>query len=224
MDNINIVEWIGYIGSVIIAISLTMSSIIRLRWLNLLGASIFSTYGFIIGSMPVAFLNMFITMINIFYLVKMYSAKDFFKILQIKRIENRYLQFFLDYYAKDINKFFPGFCEKYLNQSFNNDELLCLLIIRNANVAGLFIGKKISDDEMQVEIDFATPEYRDFKTGRYIYRQNINFFEEMGIKKLITHSKNKAHLRYLNKMGFYEQKNQHTEKILVKQLVSQNNS
>lgn len=216
MDNINIVEWIGYIGSVIIAISLTMSSIIRLRWLNLLGASIFSTYGFIIGSMPVAFLNMFISMINIFYLVKIYSTKDYFKILQIKRIENRYLQFFLDYYAKDINKFFPGFCEKYLNQSFNNDELLCLFVIRNANVAGLFIGKKISEDEMLIEIDFATPEYRDLKTGRYIYKQNKKFFEEMGVKKLLAHSKNKAHHQYLKRMGFIENDPQSDSNLLVK--------
>jgi len=218
MENINLVEWIGYIGSVIIAISLTMSSIIRLRWLNLLGASIFSTYGFIIGSMPVAFLNTFISMINIFYLIKIYSTKDFFKILQIKRIENRYLQFFLDYHAQDINKFFPGFCEKYLNQSYNNDDMLCLFVIRNANVAGLFIGKKISEDEMHIEIDFATPEYRDFKTGRYIYGENKDFFKEMGIKKLITHSKNKAHHHYLKKMGFTEKDGPSDRNLLVKKI------
>jgi hypothetical protein len=216
-ENINIVEWIGYVGSAIVAISLTMSSIIRLRWLNLLGASIFSTYGFIIGAMPVAFLNLFITLINIFYLARIYSAKDYFKILHIRK-ENRYLQYFLDYYSKDINKFFPGFCENFKNHMYDNENLLCILIIRNANVAGLFIGKKISDDEMFIEIDFATPEYRDFKTGNYVYRQSQEHFREMGIKKLSTEPKNKKHHHYLKKMGFTEKSGNNDRITMIKRV------
>lgn len=216
-ENINIVEWIGYVGSAIVAISLTMSSIIRLRWLNLLGASIFSTYGFIIGAMPVAFLNLFITLINIFYLARIYSAKDYFKILHIRK-ENRYLQYFLDYYSKDINKFFPGFCENFKNHMYDNENLLCLLIIRNANIAGLFIGKKISDDEMFIEIDFATPEYRDFKTGNYVYRQSQEHFREMGIKNLSTEPKNRKHYHYLKKMRFTERSGNDDRITMIKQV------
>ncbi|MFN2395952.1 MAG: hypothetical protein ABR597_09725 [Bacteroidales bacterium] len=216
-ENINIIEWVGYVGSAIIAISLTMSSIIRLRWFNLLGASIFSTYGFIIGSMPVAFLNLFITLINIFYLTKIYSTSDYFKILHIRK-ENRYLEYFLDFFAKDINKFFPEFCDKFKNHLYDNENLLCILVIRNANVAGLFIGRKISDDEIFIEIDFAVPEYRDFKTGNYVYRQNQNHFKELGIKKLISRSSNKKHQHYLSKMGFIEKLNSDSKTIWVKEL------
>ena len=48
------VEWFGYAASVVVAISLTMSSIIKLRWFNLTGAAMFSVYGFVIGAWPVA--------------------------------------------------------------------------------------------------------------------------------------------------------------------------
>ena len=61
--NISILEWLGYLSSVIVAISLTMSSIIKLRWFNLVGAAAFSFYGFMIGSLPVGFLNLFIVWI-----------------------------------------------------------------------------------------------------------------------------------------------------------------
>lgn len=220
LENINFIEWIGYIGSVIVAISLTMSSILKLRWLNLLGASIFSTYGFIIGAMPVAFLNLFITLINIFYLTKIYSTKDFFKILHIRK-ENRYLQYFLDFYSNDINKFFPEFCNNFKNHLYDNENLLCILIIRNANVAGLFIGRKINDDEMFIEIDFAIPEYRDFKTGNYVYRQNQEHFMEMGIRKLITEPKNKKHHQYLKKMGFTEKSGNDGKLTMTKQVQGQ---
>ena len=46
--NVSYVEWFGYLGSVIVAVSLTMSSIKKLRWYNFVGAAIFSIYGFVI--------------------------------------------------------------------------------------------------------------------------------------------------------------------------------
>ena len=58
--DITYLEWLGYLSSVIVAISLTMSSIIKLRIYNLIGGTAFSIYGFLIGSLPVGFLNLFI--------------------------------------------------------------------------------------------------------------------------------------------------------------------
>ncbi len=208
-------EWIGYLGSVIIAISLMMSSIIKLRWLNLLGASIFSTYGFIIGAMPVAFLNLFITFINIFHLYNIYKQKDFLKILHI-RTENKYLDFFIEFYQQDINTFFPGFYESFKNKLYEPQSYLCFLIIRNAAVAGVFIGKKNTEDEMFIEIDFAIPEYRDLKTGKYIYKQNLRYFENLGIKKFYADPKNRKHYSYLKKMGFSEKTTEEGKVLLMK--------
>ena len=59
------IEWFGYAASVVVAISLMMSSIVKLRWLNLTGATMFSSYGFIIGALPVGFLNLFIVVITV---------------------------------------------------------------------------------------------------------------------------------------------------------------
>ena len=42
------IEWIGYIASIVIATSMLMNSLLKLRWINLVGAILFSTYGFII--------------------------------------------------------------------------------------------------------------------------------------------------------------------------------
>lgn len=204
MDFQLLIEWIGYIGSVIIAISLMMSSIVKLRWYNLLGASIFSTYGFIIGAMPVAFLNLFISLINIYYLYKIYNQKDFLKLLHI-RTENKYLDFFIDYYQQDINIFFPGFYESFKSSLYDPKKYLSFLVIRNAAVAGIFIGKKISETELFVEIDFAIPEYRDLKTGKYIYMQNQRYFENLGILKFSANPKSVKHYNYLKKMGFTEE-------------------
>jgi hypothetical protein len=212
-----LIEWIGYAASIIIAISLMMSSIVKLRWYNLIGASVFSAYGFIIGAMPVAFLNLFISLINIYYLSKIYSQKDFLKILHI-RTENKYLDFFIDYYQQDINTFFPGFYESFKNKVYDPKSYLCFLVIRNAAVAGIFIGKRTGDDQLFIEIDFAIPEYRDLKTGKYIYMQNQHYFENLGIHLFRANPRSVKHYNYLKKMGFVEEETADNKIYLIKKV------
>lgn len=77
MDN-NWLEWLGYLASLLVLISLLMNSIIKLRWINLLGSSIFSFYGFLIAALPVGFMNLGIVLINIYHLVKIYHSKEYF--------------------------------------------------------------------------------------------------------------------------------------------------
>jgi hypothetical protein len=64
-------ELTGYAASVLVAASLMMSNIVRLRVLNMLGALTFVVYGALIEAWPVAFMNTFIVGINIWYLVQM---------------------------------------------------------------------------------------------------------------------------------------------------------
>lgn len=218
MENYGIyIEWIGYLGSIIVAVSLMMSSIVKLRWYNLVGASIFSAYGFIIGAMPVALLNLFISLTNIYYLSKMSSQKDFLKLLQI-RPENRYMDFFLDFYSEEINKYFPGFYESFKQHIHAHKDSLFFLILRNAAVAGIFMGRRINEQELFVDIDFVIPEYRDMKPGKYIYNQNETFFHNLGIQKLSTYPKQKKHYEYLKKMGFSEEIREGNKVYLVKNI------
>jgi len=55
------IQIIGYGGSFLIALSLSMKSISRLRKINLIGASTFAFYGFLMGAYPVLILNSFIS-------------------------------------------------------------------------------------------------------------------------------------------------------------------
>ncbi|MCA1895522.1 hypothetical protein [Shewanella putrefaciens] len=72
MESATIWEWVGYLASVVVAISLMMSNIKKLRWWNLIGAALFVAYGVVIDAYPVALVNFFIVLIDIYYLVKLY--------------------------------------------------------------------------------------------------------------------------------------------------------
>ncbi|QIZ75461.1 YgjV family protein [Ferrimonas lipolytica] len=65
-------EWVGYLASVVVAISLMMSDIKKLRWWNLCGCILFVAYGSAIGATPVALVNGFIVCINVYYLIQIY--------------------------------------------------------------------------------------------------------------------------------------------------------
>ena len=72
MDTAYAFEMLGYSASVLVAVSLMMQSVVKLRMINLVGAILFTVYGLLIGAFPVAFLNGFIVVANIYYLHQMY--------------------------------------------------------------------------------------------------------------------------------------------------------
>lgn len=68
MFNVAPIEWVGYAASLFILISLTMTSIIRLRIINSIGCILFVIYGLNVRAYPVAISNALIILINIYNL------------------------------------------------------------------------------------------------------------------------------------------------------------
>ncbi len=188
-------EYIGYAASFIVLISLLMSSVRKLRWINLLGSITFAVYGFLIGSLPVAILNIGTAIINIYYLYHMYLVGDYFKVLPIKG-DGEYFENFLSYYEKDIKRQFPD-----LRLDLENAEL-SFYILRNIVPAGVFVCSRHDGHTLKIDLDYVVPNYRDFKIGKYIFMNQKQLFLDRGYDSLVAYSIDKKHIRYLEKMGF----------------------
>jgi len=197
---INLLEWIGYLASVIVAISLAMSSIVKFRWINLIGATTFSIYGFLIGALPVGFLNGLIAIIDIYFLYIIYSKKEEFNTLEV-RADNKYLLQFLEFHHKEIHKFFPDFTYK------PEVNTVSFFVLRNMAVVGLFLAHRKDENNLKVSLDYVIPEYRDFKNGRYIFHRLKSKFINDGFDKVISPGQSVKHTRYLKKIGFTETDN-----------------
>ncbi|MFD1639892.1 YgjV family protein [Evansella tamaricis] len=210
-------EWLGYLASLIVLISLLMSSIIKLRWINLIGSSVFSLYGFLIGALPVGLMNMGIALINIYYLIRIYQSKEYFKLLPLED-NSEYLSQFLKFYKKEITAF--GFTPDL--DSKESD--IRFFILRNMVPAGVYLASKQDKHTLKVDLDFVTPEYRDFKTGKYIYEDCIDYFLHKGYSKFISYTTNKEHINYLKTIGFTEKKGNDSNTVFVKNLREINNT
>jgi hypothetical protein len=196
----NLFEWIGYAASLIVAISLVMSSIVKFRWINLLGSALFAAYGFLIQAWPVCFFNSAIVFINLYFLYKIYSRKDEFKIIKTSENESL-LHEFVNFNKKEIEKISPDFDFNLSDKEYN------YFITRNMVLVGLFLAKKESDNALTVSLDFVTPQYRDFKNGAFLYNSLQSSFEKSGIDTIKAIAKTNAHANYLKEMGFKSEDN-----------------
>jgi hypothetical protein len=191
------IEWFGYAASVVVAISLMMSSIVKLRWLNLTGAAMFSSYGFIIGALPVGFLNLFIVVINVVYLVRMYRAKDDFRIMRWSG-GDEFLTHFLEFHRAEIERFFPR------HDYRNLDGRSVFFLVRNSAPIGLLFGRSEEGGSFLIELDYVGPQYRDLKMGSFLYEKN-DFFRRQGYTALKAQATGSGHDAYLMRMGFARQ-------------------
>jgi hypothetical protein len=191
----NILLWVGYIASAVIALSMTMNSIVKFRWINLVGASGFATYGLLIGAFPVMALNGFIVAVDIYYLTKIYTKKHLFDTLEI-RGDNKYLLKFLSYHKTEIQKFFPDFEYK---PEMNT---VSFFVLRNMAVAGIFLAHREDNNVLKVGLDYVVPEYRDYKNGKYVYHRLKDVFIKDDYKKIIAEGSSKTHIKFLKKFGF----------------------
>lgn len=190
-----LLELIGYLASVIVAVSLMMSSLLRLRIVNLIGALLFAGYGAAIGALPVAAVNGFIMLVDIYYLVRMLGTKEYFRILEVKP-DSEYLRYYLERNEAEVRRFLPHF-------DFGLPaDAVALFVLRDVVPAGLFIGERAPGATLRVRLDYVLPGYRDLKVGRFLFRHCAAFLRERGIERLVSRPGNPAHARYLERMGF----------------------
>lgn len=187
-----IIEGIGYLGSLLVVLSMLMTSVKKLRIVNTIGSVIFTTYAFIIHSYPTAFMNICLILINLYQLYKLADKSRTFNLVKVKA-DNEIVHFFIEKYIKDINQFFPSFTEK---DTEDCDQ--AYVVMFRDNPAGLFLGKDMGDGVSEIALDYAVPRFRDTSVGKYLYRE----LPEYGIKTLCFSKESMGHEDYMKSMGF----------------------
>ena len=187
-------ELVGYFASLLVLVSLLMTSVVKLRVINMVGSLIFAIYALCIGSLPTAVMNFCLVGVNIFYLVRMARTEQFFNLLPAEP-DSLYFKHFLDFHRAEIQSYFPGF-EGEAGQAGRS-----YFVYVNTVPAGLLMGKDLGDGELEVLLDYAVPQYRDCSVGRYLYGR----LPGEGVRRLTAQASSPAHENYLRKMGFTPQ-------------------
>lgn len=185
------IELVGYLGSLIVLVSFLMSSVVKLRVVNTIGALIFTTYAVIIHSYPTALMNACLIVINIYYLVRLTRSDKHYALVDGAQ-NDAYLRYFLDYYREDIRQFFP---EAKLDGADT-----AYLVCSDAAPASVLLGSRREDGTLEIQLDYSTPAYRDCSAGAYLYAR----LPAQGIHRLTFPHPAEKHTEYLKKMGFVQ--------------------
>jgi len=190
-----VLEIVGYIASVLVAVSLTMSSLLRLRVVNLVGSSVFAIYGYLIGATPVFLVNAFIACVNVWYLLRFFNTKEFLRLLEVKW-DSEYVRHFIAMNLEDIRRYAPEF------KGAAHEGDVVFLVLRDVAPAGLFIGRIHPAGCLAIELDYVLPQYRDFKVGRFLFHEQAKYFRARGIHRMEATAAVPKHAGYLRRMGF----------------------
>jgi hypothetical protein len=188
-------EILGYTASVLVAVSLTMRSVLKLRLVNLAGALFFTIYGWLIGAYPIMAVNALIVAINLYYLREIFGRKEYFSPLEISP-HSDYLRRFVQFYQAEIAQFNPAFVF-----TPRPDDLI-FFVLRDMVPAGLFMASPREDGVLHVQLDFVTPSYRDYRVGQFVYRQMADIWRSRGYRLIVSPPGNAPHADYLRRMGF----------------------
>lgn len=202
MDPSVFIEVVGYVGSALIILSMLMTSLVKLRVINTVGCVVSTIYSLIIGSYPVAIMNICLMIINIWNLVRLFRPNKHFDMI-VCEVDDRFLAYFLKRWKDDIRLHFPEFDRKAIHA--DSAFLFCC----NGDPAGILLGR-VENGVMDMALDYTTPAYRDCSVAKFYHSK----LPENGIRTLLSsQSKTPQHVAYLNKMGFVER-----DGIFVKQL------
>ncbi len=191
------IEILGYAASVLVAASLSMKSVARLRFLNLLGALAFTLYGLLLKVYPVLAVNAYIAVVNIVFLMRMRPGRsEAFELLAIADPGNRYLVRFLDFHNEDIRRFFPHFGIGALKDP------VVVFILRDMLPVGLVIGRYTGRGTFSVDLDYVIPSHRDFRCAEYFYRSWRAVLGPQEVRRFLARTEVEAHRRYLSRLGF----------------------
>jgi len=192
------VELVGYLASALVVLSLTMTSVVRLRMVSLCGSITFFVYSTMIESVPIMITNGSIAVINVWFLRKEFaSGGPHGRDLGVSRIrpDSPFLADFVAFHLTDIHRFQPDF------RLPIGDDVVTLLLNRDGLPAGLLIGRR-SGSTLTIDLDYVLGPYRDSRLGRWLYGPGAEVFRSDGITELRSAGTTDFHCKYLERVGF----------------------
>lgn len=193
MFELSATELVGYVASALVVLSLSMSSVVRLRMISLVGSTTFVVYGLLIQAPPLVIANATIACLNIWFLRKeLGGGRDLGA--SVIPTDAPFLADFLTYHRDDIRRFQPEY-------EPGADADLALLLTRDGLPAGVVMGTRQGDD-LQVTVDYVMKPYRDSRLGQWLYGKGSSILRAQGVRRVLTHPGNEVHRAYLERIGF----------------------
>ncbi len=199
MFELSLEALVGYLASALVVLSLTMTSVVRLRLISLLGSITFAIYGVLIESAPIVITNAAIIVINSWFLRKEFASGTSGGVdlgASHIRPDSPFLRDFVEFHLADIHRFQPDF------ELSTGDDVTAWLLNRDGLPAGLLIGRR-AGPTLTIDLDYVLGPWRDSRLGDWLFGRGADVFRRDGITTVRSHGSTETHRKYLERMGFH---------------------
>lgn len=158
--------------------------------------SIFTIGGIIVKSYLLA-VSALVAGLLIIYRFRRHSEKNrSIEVILIPDREDRFLNYFLDYYRKDIIKYFPLFDFRI------EEEFLVALLFSKMETIGLVVAEIKDEETLRICLDYMAPKYRNSQLAKTFYQCELRCIDFLGYKNIYIEPQSKQHNNYLERIGF----------------------
>jgi len=197
---------LGWAGSAVLVLSLTLSNVLRFRALNLLASVVLTVFNAALGVWPMVAMNAAIVGINAYHLLRLLGTRDDERTYEVVAVDPRseYLAHLLGVHAADVERHNPG---------FDLDELLAretppgtcrvvaFLVLRGDETVGVVVLCDGGDGVARVELDYVTARFRDFSVGTFVYRGDGRL-ADLGLTRVLAGRRMTDREDYYARVGF----------------------
>ncbi len=190
-------EVVGWLGSVLVVLSLMLAGVWRFRVLNLVGAVIATGYNAALGIWPFAAMNGAIAVIDVYWLVRLQRDRHDAAAYQVVEVapDDAYLAHTLRTHAADIARFYPSFT------GTAGPGRHAFLVLRGDETVGVVLVRDGGGGDAHIELDYVTPRFRDFTPGEFVYRRS-GVFARLGFRRLVVPRDVVGSQDYYERVGF----------------------
>ncbi|GMA35577.1 hypothetical protein [Demequina litorisediminis] len=196
-------EIVGWIGSILIVLSLTQARVWRFRWMNLIGSVIATGYNTLIGAWPFVFMNAAIVVINIYWLVRLTRERHDSAVYRVLAVDadNAFLRHLLAVHATDIATHAPTFDVDADAGTAAGGTRHTFLVVRGDEAVGVVAVTDEGDGLGRVDLDWVKERFRDFTPGEFVYRES-GALADAGFSALEVVPREGEDEGYLRRVGF----------------------
>ena len=138
---------IGYIGSLLVLISMMMTQMIKLRFINSTGCIFSIVFSILTLNMPVLVLNSALLLINVIQIFRYYTHKKEYDIVA-SEVDSSILKHFVQKYNKVITNENPGFFKRFEDANYAK------VIYADDTIVGMLIGRTEDGKNLDVYLDY----------------------------------------------------------------------
>jgi hypothetical protein len=195
---------LGWTGSAVLILSLSLSNVLRFRVLNLVASVMLVVFNAFLGIWPMVAMNGVIAVINVWHLVRLLRTRDDEATYEVVGVDptSEYLAHLLRCHADDVARHNPGFDLGDVLAS--PGRVWAFLVLRGDETVGVVLLREVlrgdrPTGDVRVELDYVTTRFRDLSVGRFVYRRDGRL-AGLGMRRLLASPRMRDD--YFERVGF----------------------